>query len=195
MIRFLRIPYWSSSSYAGASSRAWYVDFNGGNSYTEDKSRSYYVRCVRVGPSTGPARRFSRTEPAAGQPIVADSATGLGWQGCAAGLEGRDCAAGSATSLNWQAALTYCENLSWGGQTDWRLPNATELTSIVDDSRTSPSINISAFPAMPFGSILHWSSSSYAVSLAALMVGFYDGNVGTDGKASPSYARCVRGGP
>jgi hypothetical protein len=136
--------------------------------------------------ASGEVSRFSRTEPVDDQPVVADSATGLIWQGCAAGLEGRDCASGSASSHNWQAALTYCENLSWGGQTDWRLPNVTELTGIVDDSRRSPSINLSAFPATPFDDYF-WSSSSYAGdSSVAWFVSFNDGNVFIVGKSSRS---------
>jgi hypothetical protein len=42
--------YWSSSSYAGGSSNAWYVDFDDGYVYYVGKSYTYYVRCVRGGP-------------------------------------------------------------------------------------------------------------------------------------------------
>ena len=34
------------------------------------------------------------------------------------------------------AALRWCESLVHAGQTDWRLPNAKELHSIVDYSRS-----------------------------------------------------------
>ena len=42
--------YWSSTTVAGDSNYAWFVDFYGGgmeNGY--NKSNSYYVRCVRAG--------------------------------------------------------------------------------------------------------------------------------------------------
>jgi hypothetical protein len=42
--------FWSSSSFAGSASYAWFVYFNLGfvNSYA--KTYAYYVRCVRRGP-------------------------------------------------------------------------------------------------------------------------------------------------
>ena len=42
--------FWSSSSYSGASSNAWNVNFYSGNVYSYDKSYSNYVRCIRRGP-------------------------------------------------------------------------------------------------------------------------------------------------
>lgn len=60
---------------------------------------------------------------------VTDEATGLMWQ-----------AADSGKGMDWQAALSYAENLMLGGHDDWRLPNAKELQSIVDYSR-SPQTN------------------------------------------------------
>lgn len=41
--------YWSSSSYAGNSIYAWYVDFEDGAVSNGDRAFSYYVRCVRSG--------------------------------------------------------------------------------------------------------------------------------------------------
>ena len=42
--------YWSSSTYAGYTTLAWYVHFNGGHVGLDDKSYSSYVWCVRAGP-------------------------------------------------------------------------------------------------------------------------------------------------
>lgn len=39
--------YWSSSSYAGDTSRAWSVSFSSGGVYDRGKANSGYVRCVR----------------------------------------------------------------------------------------------------------------------------------------------------
>ncbi len=47
--------------------------------------------------------------------------------------------------MTWESALAYAEGLTHGGYDDWRLPNAKELHSIVDYSR-SP--NTSASPAI-----------------------------------------------
>ncbi len=39
-------------------------------------------------------------------------------------------------ALSWEVALEWAENLEYGGYSDWRLPNAKELQSIVDYSRS-----------------------------------------------------------
>jgi len=41
--------YWSSTTYAGLPSFAWYVDFGSGDVYGSYKGSGYYVRCVRGG--------------------------------------------------------------------------------------------------------------------------------------------------
>lgn len=59
---------------------------------------------------------------------ITDNATGLMWQ-----------QADDGVSRDWENALSYAENLSLAGNSDWRLPNPKELNSIVDYSR-SPDI-------------------------------------------------------
>jgi len=44
------------------------------------------------------------------------------------------------SSATWGAAVTNCNNLDYGGQTDWRLPNNRELNSIVDYRFVSPAL-------------------------------------------------------
>ncbi len=41
--------YWSSTTYAGDTSDAWFVSFSRGGQSNYDKSYDYYVRCVRSG--------------------------------------------------------------------------------------------------------------------------------------------------
>lgn len=41
--------YWSSSTYASDTSRAWGVTFGNGADYWDPKTTAYYVRCVRAG--------------------------------------------------------------------------------------------------------------------------------------------------
>jgi hypothetical protein len=38
--------------------------------------------------------------------------------------------------MNWQQALAWAEGLTYAGKSDWRLPNAKELQSLVDYSRS-----------------------------------------------------------
>ena len=71
--------------------------------------------------------------------------------------------------MTWDAAVDYANNLSLGSEgcgtdyTDWRLPNRSELNSIVDVSNYSL-----ALPSgHPFTSVLskyYWSSTTYAAN-------------------------------
>ena len=96
-----------------------------------------------------------------GDATITDNATGLTWQ-----------QSDSGAGMDWQAALSYCEDLNFAGASDWRLPNAKELQSIVDYSRSpdtthsaaiDPVFNVSAITDeagqtdYPF----YWSSSTH----------------------------------
>ena len=96
--------------------------------------------------------------------------------------------------MDWQEAPAYCEDLEWGGFNDWRLPSVVELSSIVDNGVTSPSIDDDAFPETV--SSYFWSSSSYTPNASdAWRVNFHYGYVANGAKNYPYYVRCVRGGP
>jgi len=68
-----------------------------------------------------------------GDGTVTDLATGLMWQ-----------KADSGTGMDWKDSLEYAENLELAGYDDWRLPNAKELQSIVDYSRSLAKTNSAA---------------------------------------------------
>ncbi len=59
-----------------------------------------------------------------GDGTITDHATGLMWQ-----------KVDSGQGMDWGHALSYAANLKLAGHTDWRLPNAKELQSIVDYTR------------------------------------------------------------
>jgi len=40
---------------------------------------------------------------------------------------------------DWESALSYAENLELGGFDNWRLPNAKELQSVLDYTRSPQS--------------------------------------------------------
>ncbi|MBN2161872.1 MAG: DUF1566 domain-containing protein [Pontiellaceae bacterium] len=99
-----------------------------------------------------------------GDDTITDRATGLIWM-----------KADSGKGMDWVSALEYAENMSFAGHNDWRLPNAKELQSIVDYSRspdTSQSAAIDPFfecsPIMneagqrDFGH--YWSSTTHTDS-------------------------------
>ena len=76
-----------------------------------------------------------------GDGTITDRATGLMWMQRDSGYF----AAGSRFdgSMNWEESLEWAEELTYAGYSDWRLPNAKELQSIVDYTR-SPSTTASA---------------------------------------------------
>ncbi len=202
------LRHWSSSSYAGGSDRRWVVDFYRGESLVvyATGTDTYYVRCVRRGPSTIEGR-FTRTEPdpesSPGEFVVEDGATGLMWQGCAAGQTGSGCT-GDASRYEWNPALSYCQNLVWAGYDDWYLPNINELKSIVDNRRSSPAINDggNAFNYTPDDQLFLSSTHLAGVNSNWLwMVDFTDGRARPQPIQSPEttyrtrYVRCVRQEP
>ena len=82
-------------------------------------AKGFYVLYVRGNRSYGKNQFVDN-----GDGTVTDNATGLTWQ-----------KADSRRELNWAQALKYAEKLELAGHSDWRLPNAKELQSIVDYSR------------------------------------------------------------
>jgi hypothetical protein len=171
----LSSEYWSSTTYMSDTSRAWDVSFDVGGVFTRSKDISSYVRCVR-----GNSSATSFTDNSDG--TVTDQKTGLMWQ-----------QATSSSSMNWEAALTYCEGLTLASQSDWRLPNIKELSSIVDRSQDNPWIDTTAFQVA--SSPFYWSSTARVVDTSrAWDVDFSLGYVHTNVKSDSYYVRCVRGG-
>ncbi len=123
-----------------------------------------------------------------GNGTVTDSATGLVWQKCSAGLGTTlgNCNTGNPTKYNWSNAISYCEGLTLGGRSDWRLPNINELRSIIDYTFKLPAIDSIAFPNTQ--SDTYWSSTfCYSVDfdIGNVSLQFYNTN--------PYYVRCVTG--
>jgi hypothetical protein len=73
---------------------------------------------------------------------ITDEATGLMWMTADSGwFNVGDISDGT---MNWEDALAWCERLTFAGHSDWRLPNAKELQSIVDYSRSPDTTNSAA---------------------------------------------------
>ena len=91
---------------------------------------------------------------------------------------------------NWHGAITYCNNLTFGGYSDWRLPDKKELFSITDVTRYDLAIK-SEFQNV---STYYWSSSTRANnSGGAWLVEFSKGQSGNNNKnLSYNLVRCVR---
>ena len=122
-----------------------------------NQEKTFFVLYVRGNTSYG---QNSFTDNGDGS--VADAATGLLWT-----------QADSGCGMVWEDALAYCENLDTAGRTDWRLPNAKELQSIVDYDRAPSYTNSAAIdPVFEATSITseggeidwpyYWSSTTHA---------------------------------
>ncbi len=172
--------YWSSVATSHSTSYAWYITFSSGSTNYHRKVNSDYVRCVRGGQFD--TSHFSRNDETN---IVTDTVAGLQWQDNDTVL---------ATDSNWTTAIDYCENiLALGGYSDWRLPNKSELLSIIDYNEDNPAIH-SAFVNKP--SNHYWSSTTYiGYASYAWIVYFSNGSSQSYGpKDNNNYVRCVRGG-
>lgn len=113
--------------------------------------------------------------------IVTDDMTKLEWQDDI-----------KENAMNWKSAIKYCDELSLDGYSDWRLPNLNELNSIVNDSKSSPAIDI-AFENIALNG--YWSSTSFAsYTHYAWTVGFGYGLLSNHNKLHDFYVRCVRAG-
>ena len=117
-----------------------------------------------------------------GNGTITDNNTGLMWQ-----------KEDDNTTRQWESAITYCEGLSLGSYTDWRLPNIKELKSIVDNTKYSPAIDSTYFPNI--NSSYYWSSTTLAYGTSwAWYVDFSYGYVLGSNVSGNGYVRCVRGG-
>jgi Protein of unknown function (DUF1566) len=171
-------PHWTSSPYADGPSFKWVVHFGFSTAHVLAKpvEEPYAVRCVRA----------SDSEPLTGKPsleltneLVSDELAGLDWQRV---LEDR--------SMTLPEANEACAALDLGGK-GFRLPTLREFQTIVNRSRTSPSIDVDAFPDTP--ATLFWTQTpvvkfpeySWAVS-------FSDGSDMWISSPSAARVRCVR---
>lgn len=109
------------------------------------------------------------------------------------GLMWQDDETAKTTKLNWQNAINHCENLSFAGNADWRLPNRNELESIVDYKRYNPAID-TAFKNV--SSHFYYTSTSYvSLEFVAWVVSFsIGGGSRNHNKSNNEYVRCVRAG-
>jgi len=174
--------YWSSTTYAYDPDDAWDVNFDSGSDSRALKAGGYSIRCVR-----GEEQESSFVDNDNG--TVTDNKTGLVWQ------------QGEPGPMSWDSALSYCEGLSLGGNSDWRLPNIKELASLTDDTRYNPAIDTTFFPGV-YASY-YWSSTTDAYNwYGAWYVNLYYDNlywgggssVLSDDKPNNYYVRCVRSG-
>lgn len=131
--RLIDAQYWSGTIYQGTTmmddSTAFGVNFADGRikGYPKDETGPPFQPFQMTGWAL-----FVRTDTYGinqftdnGDGTVTDEATGLMWQ-----------QADDGTGRNWLESLEYAEGLTLAGYSDWRLPNAHELQSILDYTRS-----------------------------------------------------------
>lgn len=139
--RIIDAQYWSATEYVSTTMQGaatvFGVNFADGRikGYPRDRGRRpgaslKYALLVRGNPQYG-KNDFQDNQDG----TITDKATGLIWQ-----------KADSAAGMDWMEALEWAEDLELAGHSDWRLPSAKELQSIVDYSRApdttgTPAIN------------------------------------------------------
>lgn len=112
--------------------------------------------------------------------VIKDNVTNLIWQSYA-----RD-----SWVISWKDAKTYCRDLVLWGETEWRLPNLKEITSIIDLSRFAQSLNWTYFTTTWQ---YYWTSNTHATyTESAWRVSFYYGQSGYLYKTYPEDVICVR---
>ena len=94
-----------------------------------------------------------------------------------------------ATTRNWSNAITYCDGLSYGGYTDWRLPVQKELIQAYTDGiwslKTATELNLT--------NTAYWSASTVSTDIfSGWRVFVYAGFVANSGKSSSSRVLCTR---
>jgi hypothetical protein len=139
--RIIDTQFWSSTAYVATTMdgnrTAFGVNFADGRikGYGVDphgppghqRTKTAWVRYVRGNPRYG-INDFHDNRDG----TISDHATGLMWT-----------TADSGTALDWKTALRFAADLRTAGHQDWRLPNAKELQSLVDYTR-SPDTSHSA---------------------------------------------------
>ena len=179
--------FWTSAEYKGNTSYAYafkpyYGSYYGYYGYDSDdsylKTKTYKVLCVSGEEMQLATSSNFTTQTISGSVVVTDSKTGLMWQ-----------KEYDATGKTWQEALKYCEDSTYAGYSDWRLPNKNELASLINYEKSGASY--SYFPDMPNDRIFRSSSTSVHLVEYSWNVDFRYGRVyGGDGNCL--YVRCVR---
>jgi hypothetical protein len=208
--------YFTESTYAADTADVWLLEIGGeadggGEGHHHSKGQEQHIVLVRGVQPDSPRGTCAAANPTANVPestpssdftdhgdgTVTHVSTGLMWKRCAEGLSGDTCATGTARSLTWSNAVAAAEDSTYGGFTDWRLPNVKELHSIVETCGYDLAINQSIFPGTPSvaGGPVFWSAStSVATPTDAWLLVFGRGGALPTSKTSQLYVRLVRAG-
>ncbi len=114
------------------------------------------------------------------------------WKRCAEGqVWSNNTCTGAYANYTHNQALKITSNFA--RHTDWRLPDLSELSSILAQEKYDPAINTTVFPRPP--STWFWSASVFTdYPYGAWNVSFFNGDHHYDLKKERFAVRLVRGG-
>ena len=150
--------WWTTDIYGADATKVWCVNSGGGlgpkpknETLSAGGTFRYHARYVR-GAKPGNGHNYSNNLDG----TITDLDTGLMWTQVP----------GAATT--WTGALTWAENLTLAGYSDWRLPNIKELQTLVDytlATATTPTgatapLNRTLFPTATTPAGAYWSSTA-----------------------------------
>ena len=154
---------------------AWFIPF-----VSDSMAQSTWKTMLRL-PDTGENKSYTNTfgedndytiNPPAfklnGNGTVTDSITGLMWQQNDGG------------EMMIENAIIYCDTLTLGGYTDWRLPNAHEAFSILNHQYTNPAMDVSVFKTT--AAEYWWTSDRQANDQSKIWVTNAGGGIGNHPK-------------
>ena len=112
-----------------------------------------------------------------------DPQTGLEWQ-----LE-------SPGEMSWFKAQEYAKSLSLDGKTDWRVPAAAELETLLNRKTLFERVRPLVREDVPFRDTRsYWSSTTFAPNTYSAWIVMFDGAyILSYYKTNSYYVRCVRG--
>lgn len=235
--KFSADSYWSATEFSSSSSHAWTVTFSHGFTNYIDKTNSgCSVRCVKDYAASAGAQKYPYVTTASDGGVVVvlrDDNGGIDESSLFSSRvtetkTGNDASADNrmsrkfrvqkaqsqSSTVTWENAKSYCDNLTEEGYSDWRLPSERELmmiwllggnsnVTLGDKNNTgvgsaSKPVNTpyiyqqSGFTA--FSADFYWSATDYSgYSTHAWNVYFSNGLTNNyRDKTTSGYVRCVR---
>lgn len=124
---------------------------------------------------------------------VTDPRTGLTWRRCVEGMNwnGTTCI-GMPLEINHEAALRRATEQAKSSGIAWRLPNIKELSSLMQNGRRNPTIDVVSFPATPFYTQTWSSTPDVKIPHSAWVFSFSYANIYSNDRQHEGYARLVR---
>ena len=112
-----------------------------------------------------------------------DPETGLEWQ------------RNSPGQMTWDEAREYARSLSLDGRSDWRLPTAAELETLLNRKSLYERVRPIMREEVPFKDTLsYWSCTTFAPgTYSAWIVAFDGAYILSYFKSNSYHVRCVRG--